>query len=115
MAVEQLSLLCLRRGGAGYDQCSRIGEIEDTASGCLNCSPSLSQKARKDGAPKVYTAGEMDGPPAYTYEYLKAHNAIMRFETKGSKKEMHQWQHEKIMEYKAQHGGDRPSLNKNDY
>lgn len=28
---------------------------------------------------------------------------------------MHQWQHTKILEYKATHGGKRPPLNKNDY
>ena len=53
VAVEQLSLLCLPRGGACRDQCSGIGEVEDTASGCLSSPPTLSQKARNDEAPAL--------------------------------------------------------------
>ena len=33
----------------------------------------------------------------------------------GTKREMHDWQHEKILEYKAEHGGQRPPLNKSDW
>jgi hypothetical protein len=39
----------------------------------------------------------------------------MVFEAKGSKREMHYWQHDKIIEYKNSHGGQRPPLNKSDW
>ena len=39
----------------------------------------------------------------------------MDIQTKGSKKEMHTWQHEKILQYKEDHFGKRPDLNKSDY
>ena len=55
------------------------------------------------------------GPRRYSKTFLDKHNARMRFEVSGSKKEMHDWQHEKILEYKATHGGKRPPLNKSDY
>jgi RHS repeat-associated protein len=55
------------------------------------------------------------GTSRYTKDYLKQQNAYMQFEAQGTKKEMHQWQHEKILDYKATHNGDRPPLNKNDY
>ncbi len=39
----------------------------------------------------------------------------MLFETKGTKKEMHEWQHKKILAYKKKNNGKRPPLNKSDY
>ena len=39
----------------------------------------------------------------------------MNFEANGSKREMHDWQHEKILEFKDKHNGERPPLNKSDY
>ena len=36
-------------------------------------------------------------------------------EASGSKREMHTWQHERILEYKERNGGKRPPLNKSDY
>jgi hypothetical protein len=50
----------------------------------------------------------------YTKAYLKKHNAVMVFEAKGSKKEMHTWQHERIMEYRAENFVRRPPLNQSD-
>ena len=47
--------------------------------------------------------------------FLEENNAIMNFETSGTKAEMHQWQHEKILEWKACNNGCRPRLNKSDY
>lgn len=38
-----------------------------------------------------------------------------RKEISGMKKEMHQWQHDKILDYKMNNGGNRPILNKSDY
>jgi len=51
----------------------------------------------------------------YTKKYLKEHKADMVFEEKGTKREMHQWQHNKILEYKDLNDGNRPSLNKSDW
>ena len=39
----------------------------------------------------------------------------MKVEASGSKREMYQWQHERILDYKTKHNGQRPRLNKNDY
>jgi RHS repeat-associated protein len=55
------------------------------------------------------------GTARYTKEYLDKNNARMQFEAKGTKAQMHKWQHGKILQYKEQHDGARPPLNKNDY
>ena len=55
------------------------------------------------------------GTKRYSQSYLKENNAEMLFEEQGSKREMHQWQHEQILEYKDQNGGNRPPLNKSDW
>lgn len=39
----------------------------------------------------------------------------MKIEAKGTKKQMHQWQHQKILAYKKKNNGKRPPLNKSDY
>jgi hypothetical protein len=36
----------------------------------------------------------------------------MKIEAKGTKREMHDWQHDKILEYKSKNNGQRPPLNK---
>lgn len=51
----------------------------------------------------------------YTKKYLKENNAYMDFQANGTKREMHDWQHEKILEYKANNNGQRPPLNKSDW
>ena len=51
----------------------------------------------------------------YTQKELEMNNAEMVFEADGTKLEMHQWQNEKILEYKMQNGGNRPPLNKSDW
>lgn len=55
------------------------------------------------------------GYARYSKRYLRENNAIMFFEAKGTKKEMHAWQHERILEYKANNQGNRPRLNRSDY
>ena len=55
------------------------------------------------------------GNKRYTKKYLNDKNADMDFQAKGSKKEMHDWQHEKILDYKDNHNGARPPLNKSDW
>ena len=51
----------------------------------------------------------------YPTKYLKSEGVTMHYEEKGTKREMHRWQHEKIVEHKAHHDGQRPRLNKSDY
>jgi len=55
------------------------------------------------------------GSARYSKRYLEKNNAEMVFEASGSKREMHSWQHEKIIEYRAVNGDARPPLNKPDY
>ena len=40
------------------------------------------------------------GKKRYSKKYLNENNAYMDFQAKGSKREMHDWQHEKILDYK---------------
>jgi len=51
----------------------------------------------------------------YSKKYLKKHNVEYKKEVSGTKKDMHKWQHEKILDHKAQNGGERPKMNKSDY
>ena len=65
---------------------------------------------------QVLKYGEMtQGNKRYTKKYLNDKNVDMDFQAKGSKKEMHDWQHEKILDYKDNHNGARPPLNKSDW
>jgi hypothetical protein len=50
----------------------------------------------------------------YTQKYLNENNARMDIRTQGSKLEMHNWQHERIIEY-TEINGVRPPLNKSDW
>ena len=52
------------------------------------------------------------GLKRYTNTYLTKHHAYMDFVAKGTKAEMHQWQHEMILNYISV-AGQRPPLNKN--
>lgn len=38
----------------------------------------------------------------------------IEFQTNGTKREMHDWQHEKILDYKTNNNEQRPRLNKSD-
>jgi RHS repeat-associated protein len=55
------------------------------------------------------------GEKRYTKKFLEDNNASIQFEASGSKTEMHDWQHKKILEYKETHAGERPPLNKSDW
>jgi hypothetical protein len=54
------------------------------------------------------------GRDRYSQRYLDENNADMFFEVDGSKREMHAWQHQKILEFQGIHGR-RPRLNLSDY
>ena len=55
------------------------------------------------------------GTSRYSQSYLDKIEADMSFEAEGSKAEMHAWQNDQIIQYKAANGGVRPLLNKTDY
>jgi len=78
--------------------------------------PAQGYSLRDNDTGEVLKYGETTrGTARYTKQYLKEHNARMVFEAKGTKAQMHKWQHNKIVEYKEQHNGARPPLNRNDY
>jgi len=64
---------------------------------------------------KPTPCGKVENRPLWVQKFLQKNNAEMVFEAKGTKREMHQWQHRKIVEHKEEHGGSRPPLNKSDY
>ena len=65
---------------------------------------------------KIMKYGETTrGNKRYTQKYLDENNVKMNFEAKGSKRAMHDWQHQKILYYKNSNGGARPPLNKSDW
>jgi hypothetical protein len=77
---------------------------------------------RKTGEIKKYgetTRGErkfgLGKQRRYTKKYLDDNNVDYVKETQGSKRAMHKWQHNKILEHKKNNNGMRPDLNKNDY
>jgi hypothetical protein len=78
--------------------------------------PAQGYSLRDRNTGEVLKYGETTlGKGRYTSKYLEEHNAEMVFETKGTKAEMHKWQNEKILEYKAANNGSRPPLNKSDW
>jgi RHS repeat-associated protein len=78
--------------------------------------PAQGYSLRDKDTGEVLKYGETTrGTARYSKEYLDENNARMQFEAKGTKAQMHKWQHDKIVEYRKQHDGARPPLNKNDY
>ena len=55
------------------------------------------------------------GKKRYTNKWYKDNNAEMVVEARGTKKNMHKWQHDKILDHKKNNYGKRPPLNKSDY
>ncbi|ASY42418.1 type IV secretion protein Rhs [Taylorella equigenitalis] len=65
---------------------------------------------------EILKFGETTNPKKrYSKSFLENENAWMEIITSGSKKDMHQWQHKEILNYKNSHGGFRPPLNKSDW
>ena len=90
--VEQFPGVSLWRDKTGAGEVSGMGAGNQASSGrefCGSREPTHSQSARMSGAPALSRAP-------------------------GTKRQMHQWQHEKILGYKAENGV-RPPLNKSDY
>ncbi|HDX9628485.1 TPA: hypothetical protein ROY30_002144 [Bacillus cereus] len=79
-------------------------------------APAIGYSLRDKKTHAVLKYGETtQGTARYTQKFYKQHNAYMLFEAKGTKKEMHEWQHKKTLAYKKKHNEKRPPLNKSDY
>ena len=71
---------------------------------------------RKRDDNRILKYGETTcGEKRYTKKYLNENNAYIDFQASGSKREMHDWQHKKILDYKENNSGNRPPLNKSDW
>lgn len=79
-------------------------------------APALGYKlVDRDDKSKTLIFGETTAHSTrYSKKFLDKNNAEMIPMASGTKKEMHQWQHQQILDYKMQHG-ERPRLNENDY
>jgi len=81
-----------------------------------NPSPAQGYSLRDRDTGEILKNGDtILGPKRYSQKYLDIENAEMVFEAEGSKREMYEWQHQKILDYKAQNDGIRPHLNRTDY
>ncbi|WP_431020672.1 RHS repeat-associated core domain-containing protein [Burkholderia cepacia] len=78
--------------------------------------PAIGYTLRDRTTGEILKYGETTrGKARYTEKYLDSVNADMFPEAAGTKRQMHCWQHQKILDYKAAHGGQRPRLNLSDY
>lgn len=78
--------------------------------------PAIGYSIKDRNSGKVLKYGEtVRGEKRYTQKWYKQNNARMEVEANGTKKEMHQWQHQRIIDYKNNNNGLRPPLNKSDY
>ena len=105
--------------GAGKDPSKPCPcKTEGTHGNSLNSSkPTIGYTLRDLESDEIMKYGETTmGKRRYTRDYLKENNVYMLEEADGTKREMHSWQHERILEYKAAYPeGRRPLLNKSDY
>ncbi|MCG8295374.1 RHS repeat-associated core domain-containing protein, partial [Pseudomonas entomophila] len=106
------------RFGAGKDPSKPCPCKSDGTHGNSHNStkPAIGYTLRDRDTGEVMKYGETTmGKRRYTAKYMEENNVEMFQEASGSKKEMHSWQHKKILEYKARNGGKRPPLNKSDF
>ena len=79
-------------------------------------APAEGYSLRNRDSGDVLKFGETtQGDARYSVNFLRENNAEVVFEAAGTKREMHFWQHDRILEYKASHDGVRPPLNKSDW
>ncbi len=70
----------------------------------------------QNGTNKILKYGETTrGVKRYSNKWYRQNNARMVIMATGTKKQMHQWQHRRILTYKKLNNGERPPLNKSDY
>jgi hypothetical protein len=81
-----------------------------------NKTPARGYTLRDRDTGEILKYGEttLPGTTRYSTEYLKENNARMHFEASGTKREMHSWQNQKILDH-VERNGDRPQLNKSNY
>lgn len=90
--------------GAGQRGNGRGNSVHGNSRTTKNLAIGYSLRDKTTG--KILKYGETTiGGARYTKTYLDNHNARMQKEATGSKRDMYKWQHKKILEYKAQHGG----------
>jgi RHS repeat-associated protein len=79
--------------------------------------PAVGYVLRDVDTGEIVKYGETTQKPTerYSRRLLREMNARLVVEATGTKRDMHTWQHERIVEYKAAHGGARPKYNYNDY
>lgn len=113
-------------GVAGATITYSIGELINYAASCIpqnyhgndlrNTKTNYGYTLRNKSTGEVLKYGETINPDTrYSTKYLEQNNAYMQIETTGSKLEIHNWQHEQILNYKDMHDGLRPLLNKSDW
>ena len=78
-------------------------------------APAIGYTLRDINTEEVMKYGELRRKKRYSTAYLKSETVTMDFEETGTKREMHRWQHEKILDHKVRHDGRRPRLNKSTY
>jgi hypothetical protein len=55
-----------------------------------------------------------EGLARYTQKFYRENNVIMKEETRGTKAEMHTWQHEQILKH-IKEQGVRPPMNRSNW
>ena len=94
----------------------KSGSNEPHGNSLNTTKPAQGYSLRDRATGDVLKYGETTlGKKRYSEKFLNEIKADIHFEASGTKKEMHTWQHEKILDYKANNGGKRPPLNKSDY
>jgi RHS repeat-associated protein len=101
-------------GSQGTAPAAEAGPVHGNDLNTTKPAQGYSLRDRDTGAVLKYGETTLD-KGRYTSKYLEKHNAEMVFEAKGTKAEMHKWQNEKILKYKAANNGERPPLNKSDW
>ena len=78
--------------------------------------PAIGYTLRDQKTNEVMKYGETTkGKSRYPESYMDKNKLDFTQEASGTKREMHTWQHERILEYKTKNNGKRPPLNKSDY
>jgi hypothetical protein len=82
----------------------------------LTDKPAVGYTLKDKDTGEILKYGETTrGQKRYTQKFYRDNNAEMQIEAQGTKKEMHTWQNDRILEHKLNNNGNRPSLNKSDW
>jgi RHS repeat-associated protein len=115
--LDPLGLWKRRRANGQFAAKPGPKKKKDSTHGCSldTTKPAKGYELQDRDSGEVQKYGETTrGKARYTQAFLEAENVDMVFKKSGTKREMHKWQHDKIIEYK-QKNGCRPRLNKSDY